>query len=81
MNVNGDRILAYQSKKKSRSDIMLEESVHCCNEAYCENIATYELEWQEEGGRFASIKVCDEHFPTNPDVVQCFCSIRKIKVQ
>lgn len=51
----------------------------CCDEPYCQNLATYELEWQDGDG-FSSVKVCDEHFPTNPAVVQCFCSIRKLEV-
>jgi hypothetical protein len=49
-----------------------------CDEPHCINTATYELEWQDGDG-FSSVKVCDEHFPRNPDVVQSFCCIMKVK--
>jgi len=49
-----------------------------CDEPHCLNTATYELEWQDGDG-FSSVKVCDEHFPRNPDVVQSFCCISKVK--
>ena len=49
-----------------------------CDEPHCINTATYELEWQDGDG-FSSVKVCDEHFPRNPDVVQSFCCISKVR--
>lgn len=45
-----------------------------CDKLNCNNIATYELEWQDYDG-FSIINVCDEHFP---DIVQCFCNIRRL---
>jgi hypothetical protein len=48
-----------------------------CDKLDCNNIATYELEWQDYDG-FSIINVCDEHFPDDPDIVQCFCNIRKL---
>jgi hypothetical protein len=48
-----------------------------CDEPGCLNKATYEVEWQDDDG-FASVKLCDEHFPTDPNVTNVFCSIKKL---
>jgi len=50
-----------------------------CDIPHCHNLATYELEWQEKDG-FASVTTCDEHFPTDPEIVKCYCNIRKLGV-
>ena len=49
-----------------------------CDVVGCNNPATYELEWQEGDG-FESVRCCDQHFPTDPEIVKCYCCIRKIK--
>lgn len=48
-----------------------------CDEPGCNKLATYEVEWQDGDG-FASVKLCDEHFPTDPNVTNVFCSIKKL---
>jgi hypothetical protein len=48
-----------------------------CDEPGCLNKAIYEVEWRDEDG-FASMKLCDEHFPTDSNVTNVFCSIKKL---
>lgn len=48
-----------------------------CDVVGCRNPATYELEWQEKDG-FESVYCCDDHFPTDPEIVKCYCNIRKL---
>ena len=48
-----------------------------CDIPHCKNPATYELEWQDGNG-FSSVTCCDEHFPTDPEILKCYCNIRKI---